>query len=83
MQVKLARSIKLPFLATGGRHGYGTSFGKLDQGLAIDLSQLDSASVNAKAGTLTVGGGTIFRQVYDIVYNAGFEIRLSPPTYPE
>ncbi|KAI0437383.1 hypothetical protein F4803DRAFT_566114 [Xylaria telfairii] len=80
--VKLARSIKLPFLATGGRHGYGTSFGKLDQGLAIDLSQLDSASVDAKAGTLTIGGGTIFRQVYDMVYEAGFEIQTGSCSCP-
>lgn len=85
VQIKLAVSHKFPFLATGGRHGYGTSLGKLDNGLAIDLSRLDGVHVDARDATLTVGGGTIFRQIYPEVYAAGFEIRslmvlLSPMT---
>ncbi|KAI1502629.1 FAD-binding domain-containing protein [Biscogniauxia marginata] len=80
--VKVARDLNFPFLATGGRHGYGTSLGKLDKGLAIDLSQLDSVRVDAKAGTLTVGGGTRFRQIVDPVYNAGFEIQTGSCSCP-
>jgi hypothetical protein len=51
-------------LATGGRHGYGTKFSELKNELAIDLNLLDSVVINKKTVTLTVGGDTIFRNIY-------------------
>ena len=60
---------------TVGNHGYSTTFGTLDEGLAIDLRNLNSVIVNAAANTMIIGGGTIFNQVFDPLYNAGKEIR--------
>jgi FAD/FMN-containing dehydrogenase len=68
----------ISFLATGGRHGYGTSLGKMHDGLAIDLSQLNTVVVNQSAATLTIGGGVRFRDIVDPVYEAGFQIRQFP-----
>ncbi|KAI1385806.1 uncharacterized protein F4822DRAFT_414211, partial [Hypoxylon trugodes] len=75
MQVKIVRANNIPFLATGSRHGYITTFGDLQNGLAIDLSQFDSVKVDIALGTLTVGGGTRHRDFLDAVYEAGLEIR--------
>ncbi|KAI0143689.1 hypothetical protein GGR57DRAFT_518168 [Xylariaceae sp. FL1272] len=63
-----------PFLATGARHGYTTSHGNLDNGLAIDLTLLNTVSVNKEAGELTVGASTIWQDILDPVFEAGFSI---------
>lgn len=74
-KIKLAVSYDIPFLVTGGNHGYSTTFGTLDNGLNIDMRNLNSVSIDAAANTMTIGGGTIFNQVFDPLYNAGKEIR--------
>ncbi|KAI1129659.1 FAD-binding domain-containing protein [Nemania abortiva] len=71
----IAKSVNSPFLATGGRHGYSTTFGGVDQGLAIDLSLLNEVQVDSSKMTLTVGGGVLFKQIFDPIYGAGFEIQ--------
>ncbi|KAI0102717.1 hypothetical protein GGR51DRAFT_526744 [Nemania sp. FL0031] len=72
--VSIATSGNIPFLATGARHGYSTSHGELQNGLAIDLGQLNSVIVDSEAATLTIGAATRFSQILDPVYAAGFEI---------
>lgn len=74
-KIKLAASNEFPFLVTGGNHGYSTTFGTLDDGLAIDMRNFNSVTINAAANTITIGGGTIFNQIFDPLYNAGKEIR--------
>ncbi|KAL4913598.1 hypothetical protein BDW62DRAFT_220572 [Aspergillus aurantiobrunneus] len=71
--VKLATANNIPFLATGGRNGYGSTLANLQQGLALDLSPLDSLSIDAAEGILTVGPGVLIGDVYDPVYNAGYQ----------
>lgn len=71
----MATQKDIPFLATGGRHGYGTTLGNLKNGLAIDLSQLNSIRVDKEAETVTIGGGVRWRDILDPVYEAGFEMR--------
>ncbi|KAI1817111.1 hypothetical protein GGS20DRAFT_99458 [Poronia punctata] len=73
--VQLATTYNIPFLATGGRHGYTTTLSKLKNGLAIDLSKLNSVHVNQTAETVTIGGGARVSEVFDPVYNAGFELQ--------
>ncbi|TRX92610.1 hypothetical protein FHL15_006537 [Xylaria flabelliformis] len=73
--VKIATSNRIPFLATGGRHGYTTTLGNLKNGLALDLSQFNTVEVDKKAGTLTVGGAVRISQIYDPVYEAGYELQ--------
>ncbi|KAI1261130.1 hypothetical protein F5Y18DRAFT_431433 [Xylariaceae sp. FL1019] len=74
--VQLAVTHNVSFLATGGRHGYGTTLGGLFGGLEIDLGQLKSVVVDKSAATLTVGVGTTFADILDPAFEAGFQ----PPT---
>lgn len=78
-KVKLASAHKVPFLATGGRHGYTATFKVLQNGLELDLSLFKNVRVDSHANTLTVGGGVTFAEILDPVFKAGREIRkLSP-----
>jgi len=74
-QINIARALKVPFLATGGRHGYGTTLGRLDNGLSIDLSHLKTVSIDKKAATMTIGGGVVFADIVAPLFAAGFQIR--------
>ncbi|RYP19806.1 hypothetical protein DL765_003152 [Monosporascus sp. GIB2] len=74
--VKFARLNNLPFLATGSRHGYGTTLARLQDGLAIDLSRLNSINVNQSAATVTVGPGVTNEDIAGIANDAGFEVPL-------
>lgn len=69
------RKFNLPFLATGARHGYSTTLEEVQGGIAIDLSQLDGFVIDKDAGTLTVGPGVRFIDIFGPVYEAGFQIR--------
>ncbi|KAI0862311.1 hypothetical protein F4860DRAFT_472916 [Xylaria cubensis] len=80
--VKIATSNRIPFLATGGRHGYTTTLGNLKNGLALDLSQFNTVEVDKKAGTLTVGGAVRISQIYDPVYEAGYELQVGTASCP-
>ncbi|KAL8940821.1 MAG: hypothetical protein Q9216_002610 [Gyalolechia sp. 2 TL-2023] len=73
--VKLCAQRNIPFLATGGGHGYSTSFGKLDNGLELDLGGFKGISIDKAAKTMTIGGAVTFGDVFDPLYAAGFEIR--------
>lgn len=81
-QVQYASSRDIPFLATGGRHGFTTSLGDLQQGLDLDLSAFRNVSVDVKAKTLTVGGATLFADIYNPLYEAGLEVRTFFSTRP-
>ncbi|KAI1098496.1 FAD-binding domain-containing protein [Jackrogersella minutella] len=74
--VKAARVSNIPILATGGRHGYGTTLGKLDGGLAIDLSQMNTIKIDEAAGTVTVGPGTKLGDVAGPIEEAGYELPI-------
>ncbi|KZF23843.1 putative FAD-dependent oxidase [Xylona heveae TC161] len=65
---------RIPFLATGGAHGFTTSYGALHNGILLDLSQFRTVSVDADANTMTIGAGVRFGDVYEPLYNAGKEI---------
>ncbi|KAI1752351.1 hypothetical protein F4782DRAFT_501516 [Xylaria castorea] len=80
--VKIATSNGIPFLATGARHGYTTTLGNLNDGVSLDLSQFDTVDVNKTAGTLTVGGGVRISQIYDPVYEAGYELQVGTASCP-
>ncbi|KAL8655906.1 MAG: hypothetical protein Q9210_000607 [Variospora velana] len=80
--VRLASSHRIPFLATGGRHGYTTTLGDLQGGLAIDLSQFKSYSIDRAAGTLTVGGATTLGDFQDALYEAGYMIQTASISCP-
>ncbi|GAW11405.1 hypothetical protein ANO14919_007490 [Xylariales sp. No.14919] len=74
--VKVANAANIPFLATGGRHGYGTTFQKLRNGLAIDLSRLNGVTIDKDKSTVIIGGGAKIRDVLRPVSEAGYQIRM-------
>lgn len=47
----------------------------LQEGLAIDLSQINSYEVDSDDATVTVGAGSTFGQFQNAIYDAGFMIR--------
>lgn len=53
----------------------------LQEGLAIDLSQINSYEVDGDDATVTVGAGSTFGQFQNAIYDAGFMIRtlVYPP----
>ncbi|KAL4797947.1 FAD-binding domain-containing protein [Aspergillus venezuelensis] len=73
--VKLVTAHNISFLATGGRHGFGATLGRLQDGLAIDLSPLDFVTIDSSRDTLTVGPGVRLRDIFDPVYEAGYQMQ--------
>ncbi|KAI0158055.1 FAD-binding domain-containing protein [Hypoxylon sp. FL1284] len=72
--VKIATASDVPFLATGGRHGYTTTLGALRDGLAIDLGKLDEIRIDAAAETVTIGPGVMVGDLVGPVLEAGFQM---------
>jgi FAD/FMN-containing dehydrogenase len=60
--VRFAREQGLPIAVRGGGH-HGAGLGSVDEGVVIDLSQLDSVEVDAEGRTVRVGGGATWGQV--------------------
>lgn len=52
--------------------------GKLQNGLAMDLRQLNSIKLDTNAETVTIGGGVTTGEVLDPLYEAGFDLREWP-----
>ncbi|KAK1778306.1 hypothetical protein QBC45DRAFT_328750 [Copromyces sp. CBS 386.78] len=73
--VKMAKEHNIPFLATGGRHGYGTTLGNCQEGLAIDLSHFKDVKLDKQKETVTIGPGVVFADVFPVVHDAGFQIQ--------
>ncbi|KAL3461916.1 hypothetical protein BJX64DRAFT_150703 [Aspergillus heterothallicus] len=73
--VKLATANNIPFLVTGAGHGVSAGFGRLDNGLNIDLSKFRYAELDDTGYHLTIGGATKFLQVWDVLYAAGKEVQ--------
>ncbi|KAM0796584.1 FAD-dependent oxidase [Usnea florida] len=64
----------VPFLATGGGHGFSTTLGRLQDGIEIDLSFFRNVTVDKDASTMTIGGAVIFRDTFEPLSAAGKEI---------
>ncbi|KAL4949806.1 hypothetical protein BDW69DRAFT_202589 [Aspergillus filifer] len=75
LSVKLATAYNISFLATGGRHGFGATLGRLQDGLAIDLGPLDFVMIDSSKDTLTVGPGGRLTDIFDPVYDTGYQIQ--------
>ncbi|KAF6222867.1 hypothetical protein HO133_000918 [Letharia lupina] len=73
--VKIASESHIPFFATGGAHGAELGFATVKNAVNIDLGNFNSTELDAANNLLTVGGSTTFSQFYDLLYNAGKEIR--------
>ncbi|EUC35506.1 hypothetical protein COCCADRAFT_35010 [Bipolaris zeicola 26-R-13] len=69
--IQYATKNSVPFLATGGGHGYTTSLSGVKGALNIDLSKFRKVVVDASANTMTIGAATIFADMLDPLYAAG------------
>ncbi|KAF2761541.1 FAD-dependent oxidase [Pseudovirgaria hyperparasitica] len=65
----------MPFLATGGGHGYTSSYADLQGGVQIDMSGFDSVDVDEQSGEVVVGAGAVFADLFGPVADAGREIQ--------
>ncbi|KAF2962876.1 hypothetical protein GQX73_g10697 [Xylaria multiplex] len=72
--VKVAVANKISFLATSGRHGYGTSLGKLQNGLSIDLGNMKMLEIDTNAQTVTVGPGVKNGGLANHILEAGYQM---------
>lgn len=79
LQIKYASKHDVPFLASGGGHGYSTSFGALQNGLKIDLGLFNGVTIDTNQNTMTIGGSVKFSQVTGPLFKAGKEIRKYLP----
>lgn len=69
---------KIPFLATGGGHGYSTTLSGLHNALDVDLSNFKRIKVDASTNTMVVGAGSKFHDMFDPLYAAGKMMRKFP-----
>ncbi|KAJ5932126.1 hypothetical protein N7516_006615 [Penicillium verrucosum] len=74
--VKYAFKHDVPFLASGGGHGYNPSFGALQNGLKIDLGLFNGVTIDTNQNTMTIGGSVKFSQVTGPLFKAGKEIQI-------
>ncbi|KAJ2997448.1 hypothetical protein NUW58_g649 [Xylaria curta] len=72
--VKVATANKIPFLATGSRHGYAASLGKLQNGLSIDLSEMKMLEIDTLAQTVTIGPGVKIGDLISGISEAGYQM---------
>ncbi|KAK7748264.1 hypothetical protein SLS62_008724 [Diatrype stigma] len=71
LAVKVAVENGIDFMATGGRHGTGLGYSKMQGGLAIDLSSFKTAEVHADNDTITIGGAAAIRDFSEQLSDAG------------
>ncbi|KAJ5091128.1 hypothetical protein NUU61_005998 [Penicillium alfredii] len=69
--VKFANKKDLPFLTYNGAHGALTSLGKMDHGIEINLSQLNSIEVADDGKTAKIGGGAMSKAVTEKLWQEG------------
>ncbi|RAK72528.1 FAD-binding oxidoreductase [Aspergillus fijiensis CBS 313.89] len=73
--IKTANAHDIPFLATGAGHGVSATLAHMQAGINIDLSGFRYAHLHPAGDRLTVGGGTKFQEMWDVLYAAGKEIQ--------
>ena len=71
--VKFGRDQKLLLSIRGGGHNAG-GLGVCDDGLVIDLSQMNYVRVDPKKGTVQVGGGALWRDVDHATHAFGLAV---------
>ncbi len=64
LQISYSHANHIPFLGTGGGHGYSTTLGALRNGIELDLSLFNSNSIETAANNMTVGGSVTFCDVF-------------------
>jgi hypothetical protein len=67
----------VPFLATGGGHGYTWSLGQLQNAIEVDLGNFQTIEIDTAANTMTIGGAVRIANVTHDLHAVGKEFRKS------
>lgn len=78
-QVKYASRHNVPFLATGGGHGYSWSLGTLQNGIHVDLDNFQTIEIDEGANTMTIGGAVRIGNATRDLHAVGKEFRKFHP----
>lgn len=78
MQIHIADANNISFLTTGG--GHGVSDYSAFEGITIDLGNFKAVELDAERNRLTIGGGTEYSRLHDLLYDAGKELRTLLPS---
>ena len=73
MQIRIADANNISFLTTGG--GHGVSDYSAFEGITIDLGNFKTVELDAERNRLTIGGGTEYSRLHDLLHDAGKELR--------
>ena len=74
-QVQFAHDYHVPFLATGGGHGYTWSLKKIQNGIQLDLGNFKKIEINTEENTMTVGGAVRLGDVTEALQAVNREFR--------
>ncbi|TGO20463.1 hypothetical protein BPAE_0294g00090 [Botrytis paeoniae] len=80
IHIQYASTNKLPFLATGGGHGYTTTLGSLQNGLVLDMGNFKTMELNSTTNMLTIGGSIKSSDVTPMIQAAGKEFPVGQCT---
>jgi len=72
-QLKILGSCRTPFAVKGGGHSTNPGFSSTP-GVQIALSRLNSTTVNVKDGTVEIGPGLTWDQVYEALGSTGVNV---------
>ncbi|KAK4244339.1 hypothetical protein C7999DRAFT_17393 [Corynascus novoguineensis] len=71
--IRYASKNKVPFLATGGGHGYTWTLGELENAIQLDLGHFQTIDINTDANTMTIGGAVRIGNVTEQLHAVGKE----------
>ncbi|WP_419997960.1 FAD-binding oxidoreductase [Streptomyces boninensis] len=71
--VRFARERQLPLAVRGGGH-HGAGLGSVDDGVVLDLSPMNSVSVDPDRRTVRAGGGAVWGEVDRATYEHGLAV---------
>ncbi|KAF7932171.1 hypothetical protein EAE99_003411 [Botrytis elliptica] len=73
--IKFASNHNIPFMATGGGHGYSTTLHSCKNGIDIDLGFFHDIKIHKEASTITIGGSVKFGELIQPLFDVGKEIQ--------
>ena len=76
-QVKIANENHIRFFATGGGHQAEPGYASVVDTVNIDLGSFQTKQLDAAANTFTTGPNVTFIEIFDVLYDAGKELRKS------
>ena len=68
------KNTSVPFAIKGGGHSPNSGFANIQNGVTIDMSQVNSVSYNSKTSVASVGAGAKWLQVYSYLSDQGVAV---------